>query len=163
MGVPVVRPFARLGKSLSTLASLGRESSVGILAPLPLFAFFWEAGVDPLAEGHKSEEGLESYSLGRLAPSHVAALEEHLLICERCRAKLADIEPFNVVHYTSDGPFYFRITRLRTGTFFARHWGRNLEGGKEFRTRASAKTYLEASFFQMFPEHICTSRCGPTC
>ena len=110
---------------------------------------------------HRSEEELENYSLGRIAPSHSAALEEHLLVCESCRARLSGIEPFNFVHYTKDGPFYSRVTRLRTGTFRARHWGRNLEGGKEFRTLAGAKVYLVRSFAEMFPEHTCTTRCGP--
>jgi len=119
--------------------------------------------MDIAIDDHKSLEELESYSLGKVAPSQLAALEEHLLICGQCRAKLAAIEPFSYVHYTKDGPVYSRITSLRTGAFFARHWGRNLEGGKEFRMRARAKAYLLRSFSEMFPEHICTARCGPTC
>ena len=113
-------------------------------------------------DAHESGEDLESYSLGRLAPSRAAAVERHLLICQRCRAKLNAIEPYNFVHYTSDGPFYSRITKLRTGTFIARHWGRSLEGGKEFRTRKGAKAYLARTFSRMFPEHACTARCGAT-
>jgi hypothetical protein len=113
-------------------------------------------------DAHESGEDLASYSLGRLAPSRAAAVERHLLICQRCRAKLNAIEPYNFVHYTSDGPFYSRITKLRTGTFIARHWGRSLEGGKEFRTRKGAKAYLARTFSRMFPEHACTARCGAT-
>jgi len=111
---------------------------------------------------HQSGEDLESYSLGKLAPSRTAALERHLLICQRCRAKLNAIEPYNFVHYTSDGRFYSRVTKLRTGTFIARHWGRSLEGGKEFRTRRGAQAYLARTFHRMFQEHICTARCGAT-
>jgi hypothetical protein len=111
---------------------------------------------------HQSREDVESYSLGRLAASRAAALERHLLICQRCRAKLNAIEPYNFVHYTSDGPFYSRITKLRTGSFIARHWGRSLEGGKEFRTRKGAQAYLARTFSRMFPEHACTARCGAT-
>ena len=113
-------------------------------------------------DAHESGEDLECYSLGRLAPSRAAAVERHLLICQRCLAKLNAIEPYNFVHYTSDGPFYSRITKLRTGTFIARHWGRSLEGGKEFRTRKGAKAYLARTFSRMFPEHACTARCGAT-
>ena len=109
---------------------------------------------------HPTSEDLESYSLGRLAVSPTAALEKHLLICLRCRASLNAIEPYNFVHYTNDGPFYSRITKLRTGMFLARHWGQNLEGGKEFRTYKSAKAYLARTFSQMFPKHICTAWCG---
>ena len=113
-------------------------------------------------EAHQSGEDVESYSLGRLPPSRASALERHLLICRRCQAKLNAIEPYNFVHYTSDGPFYSRVTNLRTGTFIARHWGRSLEGGKEFRTGKGAKAYLARTFSRMFPEHICTARCGAT-
>ena len=112
--------------------------------------------------GHQTAEDLESYSLGTLALSLLPGLEQHLLICTRCRDRLSAIEPYNFVHYTRDGPFYSRVTRLRTGTFFARHWGRSLEGGKEFRTRGGAKAYLVRAFPQVFPEHICTARCGAT-
>jgi len=113
-------------------------------------------------DDHQSGERLESYSLGKLAPSLTAAFERHILICPGCRAMLKAIEPYNFVHYTSDGPFYSRITKLRAGTFLARHWGRNVEGGKEFRTNAGAKAYLTRTFSRMFPEHICTARCGAT-
>jgi hypothetical protein len=111
---------------------------------------------------HQSGEDLESYSLGRLPPSRSAAFEQHLLICERCRAKLTAIEPYNFVHYTGDGPFYSRITKLGTGNFLARHWGRSLEGGKEFHTRKGARGYLARTCSQLFPDHTCTARCGPT-
>jgi hypothetical protein len=113
-------------------------------------------------DDHQSGEDLESYSLGRLAPSQTAALERHLLTCPPCRARLQAIEPFNLVHYTNAGPFYSRITHLRTGIFLARHWGTNVEGGKEFRTRRGAQAYLDRTFSRMFPEHICTAWCGAT-
>jgi len=114
------------------------------------------------AAGHQSKGDLETYSLGRLAPDKIALFEQHLLICARCRDRLHAIEPYNLVHFTADGPFYSRVTKLRTGRFLARHWGQSLEGGKEFSTLAAAKRYLERTFIQMFPEHVCTERCGPT-
>jgi hypothetical protein len=46
------------------------------------------------AGGHFSEETLESYSLGRLPPASQADLEEHLLICEECRNRVADSDDF---------------------------------------------------------------------
>jgi hypothetical protein len=112
------------------------------------------------AANHQSREDLESYSLGKLAGACAPGFERHLLICQGCRAKLSAIEACNFVHYTRDGPFYSRITRLRTGTFVARHWGRSLEGGKEFPTREGGEAYLVRSFFLLFPEHTCTARCG---
>jgi|ERR1017187_7745950 hypothetical protein len=114
------------------------------------------------ADGHQSGEDLESYSLRSLAPSRTGAFEQHLLFCQQCRARLHAIEPYNFVHYTRDGPIYSRVTKLRTGAFFARHWGENLEGGKEFRTKRGAKAYLARTFARMFPEHKCTARCGAT-
>ena len=111
-------------------------------------------------ESHLAVENVESYSLGRLDARCSAVLEEHLLVCPRCREALDSIEVYNYLHYTRDGPFYARITYLQGGGFFAHHWGRRLEGGKHFRTRAGAKTYLQRSFGQAYPEHACTSRCG---
>ncbi len=114
------------------------------------------------AGGHRTREDLENYSLGKLGPSSLPGFEQHLLICALCRANLNAIEPYNFVHYISDGPFYSRITKLRTGTFVARHWGRSLEGGQEFRAREGGEAYLVRSFFLLFPEHTCTARCGVT-
>ncbi len=111
---------------------------------------------------HWSDEELERYSLGILELPKSASLEEHLLICDQCTRQLASFEPYNFVHYTKEGPFYSRVTKRRTGIFFARHWGRNVVGGKEFRTFRGAKSYLRQSFSQMFPEHVCTARCGST-
>jgi hypothetical protein len=113
-------------------------------------------------QGHPSAEDLENYSLGRLPASRISGFEEHLFICQRCRSRLNAIEPYNFVHYTNDGPFYSRITGLRNRKFLARHWGRSLEGGKEFATKQGAKAYLLRTFGRIFPEHACTARCGPT-
>ncbi len=114
------------------------------------------------SKGHLSIAELENYSLGRLDALRVAMLEEHLLVCSQCTEKLTEIEPCNFVHYTREGPFYSRVTRVPTGSFFARHWNRNLEGGRPFRTIAAAKAYLTRSFSQMFPEHVCSRNCGST-
>jgi len=113
-------------------------------------------------DDHQSAEDLESYSLGRLVSKQLEILERHLLTCPECRAKLKAIEPYNFVHYTKDGPFYSRITKLHTGIFLARHWGQALEGGREFRTRRAALAYLTRTFLRMFPEHVCSAWCGPT-
>ena len=111
---------------------------------------------------HQTAEDLENYSLGRLATSRLCGLECHLLICQPCRERLNAIEPYNFIHYTREGPFYSRVTMLRTGALFARHWGRGLEGGKEFETHAYAEKYLVRSFSLLFPAHACTARCGAT-
>ena len=112
-------------------------------------------------EEHVSKESLEAYSLDRLADASVAQIEEHVLICEFCRTRLEAMEPFSYVHFTSDGPIYLRVTRLATGELMARHWGKDLRGGKLFKHVSAAKRYLTASFTQMFPEHTCGDQCGP--
>src|ERR1022692_2905311 len=83
-------------------------------------------------DDHQTGEDPESYSLGRLVPYLMPGFEQHLLICQRCRMELNAIEPCNFIHYTRDGPFYSRITKLPAGTLFARHWGRSLGCARSF-------------------------------
>ena len=47
-----------------------------------------------MAEGHTSEEMLEEYSRGTLPDAEAAVVEEHLLICPRCQARLAEVDAF---------------------------------------------------------------------
>ncbi len=109
---------------------------------------------------HISEGALEEYSLDRLPESTCAQVEEHLLLCEGCRARLVGIEPVHFVHITDEGPVYSRGTRLMTGEVMARHWGHNLDGGRRFGSVLAAREYLYNSFAEMFPEHRCDGRCG---
>jgi hypothetical protein len=95
---------------------------------------------------------LEGYSLQELGPEVLEAADGHLLICAVCRDRLAEIEPFNTVHYTQDGPFYSRITQLRDGSFRARHRGCQIDGGGGYADLAGACKYLVNSFAQMFPQ-----------
>jgi len=103
---------------------------------------------------------LEEYSLNKLPESGLTAVEVHLLVCERCRGRLEEIELVNHIHYTEDGPVYSRATRLSTGDVIARHWGTDLHGGKTFRSVSAARTYLIESFSQLFPEHSCNGSCA---
>ena len=118
--------------------------------------------METLIEGHLLDGALEEYSLAKLAESCVPEIEEHLLACESCRSRLEVIEPINFVHFTEDGPVYSRATRLTTGKVMARHWGRDLDGGKVFGSVSAARKYLNESFAQMFPEHKCKGECGST-
>jgi hypothetical protein len=111
-------------------------------------------------EEHIAAATLEDYSLQELGPEALEAAECHLLICAACQKRLVGIEPFNTVHYTQDGPFYSRITRLRDGSFAARHWGCQIDGGGRYLDLAGACKYLVDSFAQMFPEHACGEACG---
>ncbi len=111
---------------------------------------------------HLSDASLETYSLTQVDESALSETEEHLLVCDFCRARLEAIEPVNFVHNTVDGPIYSRITRLRSGKVMARHWGNILDGGGLFGSVSAGKRYLNESFSQMFPEHSCNGRCGLT-
>ena len=42
-----------------------------------------------MATHHIAEDDLELYEIERLPEAHVAPVEEHLLVCEDCRAQLA--------------------------------------------------------------------------
>ncbi|HUE03511.1 MAG TPA: zf-HC2 domain-containing protein [Bryobacteraceae bacterium] len=119
-----------------------------------------DPGPDGVFRGHPSNGSLEEYLLDQLAEADLAGIEEHLLVCDQCRAMLERIEPINYIHYTEDGPVYERITMLTTGAVMARHSGRDLHAGRVFRSFSGAKRYLSESFSQMFPDHICTGLCA---
>jgi hypothetical protein len=108
---------------------------------------------------HIGEATLEDYSLQKFGPEALEAAECHLLVCADCRDRLAGIEPFSAIHFTRDGLFYSRVTQLRDGSFWARHWGCQIDGGGCHRDLASAVKYLLDSFLQMFPEHQCGAGC----
>ena len=111
-------------------------------------------------EEHIGAATLEGYSLQDLGPEVLEAAECHLLVCAACHDRLARIEPFNTIHYTEDGPFYSRVTQLRDGSFCARHWGCQIDGGGRYPDLSSACKYVLDSFVQMFPEHECGEACG---
>jgi anti-sigma factor RsiW len=41
---------------------------------------------------HASENALEEYALGRLPEPELASLEEHLLLCDKCRERLRTVD-----------------------------------------------------------------------
>lgn len=45
-------------------------------------------------EPHPDEETIESYVMGRLAIDRFQSVDEHLLICERCRRQVTETERF---------------------------------------------------------------------
>ena len=110
---------------------------------------------------HISDAALEEYSLDKFAEWRFAELKEHLQACDDCRARLGGIQPLSFIHFTEDGPIYSSATRLRTGKVMARHWGKELDGGRECKSLSAAKRYLNKSFSEMFPEHTCNGTCGP--
>jgi anti-sigma factor RsiW len=50
-----------------------------------------------MAIPHINEDDLEFYALGRLAEAQAAPVEEHLLVCEECRVRLAEWDGYTRV------------------------------------------------------------------
>ena len=127
-------------------------------------------------EPHPSSEELEAYSLGMSSEADLERAEEHLLICERCQDELALTDQYvqamkkataspvsgrrlRSVHITEDGPIFGSMHSKADGKWLARHWGRQLDGGRTCDSVEEANAYLMESFRQMFPEHVCSERC----
>jgi anti-sigma factor RsiW len=123
---------------------------------------------------HPDEEALESYVMGKTRGAKRARIEEHLLVCEECQDRVAELEAFvgairdavgevlNQVgwtHATSDGLIRLQATRSRGRQWVARFEGRELEGGRTFDSLREACAFLQRSFAEMYPEHRCTARC----
>jgi hypothetical protein len=51
-------------------------------------------GVTPNLKTHSTDEQLELYALGRLSDSDHTLLEEHVMVCECCRARLDSVGNF---------------------------------------------------------------------
>lgn len=48
----------------------------------------------PEHQQHPSEEALERYAMGRVGPGEGEPLEEHLLVCESCQARLTETDQY---------------------------------------------------------------------
>jgi hypothetical protein len=126
-----------------------------------------------LVRRHIGTTELNVYLSGELACARYWRVQRHLFKCPTCLEKLIEIEasrgpststvemtkPISMVHYTADGPIY-SLAEKRDEVWFARHWGKTLDGGRTLPTVGEANAYLISSFAEMFPEHRCSSRCG---
>jgi hypothetical protein len=127
-------------------------------------------------EPHPSSEELEAYSLGMSPEADLERAEEPLLICERCQNELALTDQYvqamkkataspvsgrrlRSVHITEDRPIFGSMHSKADGKWLARHWGRQLDGGRTCDSVEEANAYLMESFRQMFTEHVCSERC----
>jgi hypothetical protein len=131
-----------------------------------------------MSSPHPTLAELQGLSMGRVPTSESIRLQRHLFDCPPCLYQLLELEAVNeiaerlnshtpkadrrkplfVVHDTGDGLIYSRAERLGR-KWIARHWGPQLDGMRECRTMREANEFLEASVFEMFPEHRCTERC----
>jgi hypothetical protein len=127
-------------------------------------------------ELHPSFEVLEAYAIGLSSDTALQNVEEHLLICERCQDELALTDKYvqamktalsspetgrrlRSIHITEDGPIFAAIHCEAEGKWVARHWGRVLNGYRICDSVEDANVYLTESFWQMFPEHVCSEEC----
>ncbi len=129
------------------------------------------------ATEHPHSEELEAYALGRSPDSVLERIQGHLLTCERCQEDLArtaayilaikqaaasfgEVRRLCSIHITEDGPIFGTMHPRSDGKWLARHWGRQLDGGRVCDSVEDANAYLLDSFHQMFPEHTCSEQCN---
>jgi hypothetical protein len=70
-----------------------------------------------MSESHINEEILDRYALGALPQSEAAAVEEHVLVCEACQARLRHADEFVAV---------FREVATAPDARPVRHWWHGL-------------------------------------
>lgn len=124
--------------------------------------------------GHPARQTLQGYALKLLANVEVAAVEEHLLLCESCRQIVTESDEFALVvrdwgrrgpvawfiHDTEEGPIHLEMRLLPDLQWAACFQGEKVEGRALFQSAEEAYRYLERVFSEMYPEHRCTDRCG---
>jgi anti-sigma factor RsiW len=122
---------------------------------------------------HVSDDLLERYALDRTSESETAYVEEHLLLCDRCRERFASEEQYTtairgalrafatelIAAHEVEGRPVNLFVRAAGPRWIARISGPRLEGGMSFESREEAEAYCRRAFRDMFPEH----RCGPGC
>jgi hypothetical protein len=118
---------------------------------------------------HISLSELTDYAAGRVfAGTNLIGLEEHLFLCERCRKVVVKLDsdalsharPLEIIHATADGLIRLWVEQSLSGRWLARFSGDQLDGGQEFGSIESARTFTLQSFEQMFPEHVCSHACS---
>ena len=129
---------------------------------------------------HPSDDELRALTLGQLTTADSIRVQRHVFYChEPCLHRLIELEvdlqerdlrhppfavehdrrsPLFIRHDTADGLVYMRVER-RGRRWFTRHWGDQLDGGRECRTMREANEAAVTDFQAMFPEHRCTARC----
>ena len=95
---------------------------------------------------HPVPHRLQAYALEDLPESDVSIVEEHLLVCERCRQVVSELDVFAptlrgwgrkrtsaaFLHETDDGPIRLELRALPDGKWAARFSGESLEGSAIF-------------------------------
>jgi len=118
---------------------------------------------------------LQRFVLDCLDEPELAGIEEHLLICERCRQAVSELDAFALLirrrahhslfvayeHMTEGGPLRLELkSESRGARFTARIEGRQLEAMAAFPSVDEAIARLRRWFEELYPEHLCTAECG---
>ncbi len=123
---------------------------------------------------HPSSDDIDEYVLGRLTGPTLASIQQHLSCCSDCRFQVKVVEEMIAIlrkaprkavalrfqHETQDGMITSEVIRITRRKWIAHHTGPQLDGGITTSTLRAANAYLVDSFAQMFPDHICTEKCG---
>ena len=124
---------------------------------------------------HPPYTGLSDYALEELSEERLAEVEEHLLICERCRQVVSELDVFVPVlqprgvmqvtaaftHAFGDRGVSLELRRLPDHKWGARYFGSAAQQSGIFKTAAEAHAFLRQVFEEQYPDHLCTERCGP--
>jgi hypothetical protein len=125
--------------------------------------------------GHPGEEDLERYAMETCPDARAEAIEEHLLLCEPCRARLAGIDrfllSFRAVAAEAIGSMRYRhriaegwvdLILSRAGSrWAARITAPDVEFERVCETLEDAFNCSRQAFRELFPEHRCGRACGP--
>lgn len=130
------------------------------------------------ANQHLEDELLEKYALGALADADVFEAEQHLLVCNTCRSRLAETEkfitglrglrhgsdasPMDEVHFTDAGPVHLLVQKLQAERWTALLAAAGVEKSGNFDTAFEANGFLRRCFREQFPGHRCQEKCRTT-
>jgi hypothetical protein len=97
-----------------------------------------------------------------------AVQANHLFLCGECQKIVVTLDrealsygrPLEITHATADGPIRLWVEQSLSGRWLARYAGGQLNGGQEFGSVESARTFALQSFDEMFSEHVCTHACS---
>lgn len=123
---------------------------------------------------HPEYTDLSAYALDELEEDRLADVEEHLLICERCRQVVSELDVFVPMlqpqsvmqvsavftHAVDDHGVCLELRRLPDHKWGARYFGGSGQESGLFATPAEAHAYLREAFERQHPDHLCTDECG---
>ena len=84
-----------------------------------------------------------------------------MALCPQGHPAPSDDRGVSSIHETEDGLVHLLVVPDKEGGWRATIFGQQLACARHFDSVAGANSYVIASFSQMFPEHLCGSKCAP--